>query len=50
MSYKPLALSASLENANQLNLQLTDPGWLPLRRLDDLVPDHGHLMHLFLVR
>ena len=31
------------------NLRITDPGWLPLRKLDDLVPDHGHLMHLFLV-
>jgi hypothetical protein len=24
-------------------------GWLTSRRLDDLVPDHGHLMHLFVV-
>jgi hypothetical protein len=29
---------------------LTDPGWLPTRHLDDLLPDHGHLMHLFVVR
>ena len=26
-----------------------DPGWLRSRRLDDFVPDHGHLMHLFVV-
>ena len=26
------------------------PGWLKWRRTDDLIPDHGHLMHLFLVR
>ena len=33
-----------------MELRLSDPGWLAMRRLDDLVPDHGHLMHLFLVR
>jgi hypothetical protein len=48
--YKPLGISASLEGANQLEVRLRDPGWLPIRRLDDIIPDHGHLMHLFLVR
>jgi hypothetical protein len=43
--FKPLQISLS----NGI-VRLTDPGWLPLRKLDDLVPDHGHLMHLFLVR
>jgi hypothetical protein len=33
-----------------LALTLTDPGWLKARRLDDLLPDHGHLMHLFAVK
>lgn len=47
--YKPLAASASIDGG-QLDLRISDPGWLPLRKLDDLVPDHGHLMHLFLVR
>ncbi len=47
--YKPLDLAAILQG-NQLHLQLHDPGWLKLRQLDDLVPDHGHLMHLFMVR
>ena len=47
--YKPLAASASIDGST-LNLRISDPGWLPLRKLDDLVPDHGHLMHLFLVR
>jgi len=28
---------------------LRDPGWLPTRRLDDFVDDHGHPMHLFIV-
>ena len=47
--YKPLDLAGILQG-NQLHLQLHDPGWLKLRVLDDLAPDHGHLMHLFLVR
>ena len=29
--------------------ELRDPGWIASRRLDDFVPDHGHLMHLFIV-
>ena len=58
--YRPLALaaainapnaqSASLPSGRRLSLTLTDPGWLPTRHLDDLLPDHGHLMHLFAVR
>ncbi len=48
--YKPLGFVASLEGGNRLDLRITDPGWLNLRRLDDIVPDHGHLMHLFLIR
>jgi hypothetical protein len=28
---------------------LRDPGWISLRRTDDFVADHGHLMHLFIV-
>ncbi|MDQ6664602.1 MAG: hypothetical protein M3Z23_09440, partial [Acidobacteriota bacterium] len=30
--------------------QLKDPGWFTFRRLDDLIPDHNHLMHLFAIR
>ena len=30
-------------------LQLDDPGWLN-RRTDDLLPDHNHLMHLYVIR
>jgi hypothetical protein len=48
--FKPLQLSAMLDRPDHMLLRLTDPGWLPLRKLDDLIPDHGHLMHLFLVR
>jgi hypothetical protein len=48
--FKPLGITVSLDGAGHMELRVTDPGWLPLRKLDDLVPDHGHLMHLFLVR
>jgi hypothetical protein len=47
--YKPLAMEATLADG-KLRLDLRDPGWLASRRLDDLVPDHDHLMHLFAVR
>ncbi|HUI79489.1 MAG TPA: hypothetical protein VLY24_16305 [Bryobacteraceae bacterium] len=47
--FKPLQLKASVENGNRLALTLEDPGWLN-RRTDDLLPDHGHLMHLYLIR
>ena len=30
-------------------LTLTDPGWIGSRRVDDFVPDHGHVMHLFVL-
>ena len=46
--YKPLQMTPSLEGG-KLMLQLSDPGWLPTRRLDDFVPDHTHLMHLYLI-
>ena len=46
--YKPLALQPSLEGSRLL-LKLTDPGWLD-RGTEDLVPDHGHLMHLYVIR
>lgn len=48
--YKPLSLDAHVDGAGTLALQLQDPGWLRSRRVDDLVPDHGHFMHLFVVR
>jgi hypothetical protein len=46
--YKPLEASATLDGS-QLTLALRDPGWIPSRRTDDFVPDHDHLMHLFVV-
>ena len=46
--FKPLALRPSVEG-NRLTLALDNPGWLT-RRTDDLLPDHGHLMHLYAIR
>jgi hypothetical protein len=47
--YKPLRLKTELQTGNQLVLHLEDPGWLT-RKTDDLLPDHGHLMHLYVIR
>jgi hypothetical protein len=46
--FKPLALRPSVEGS-RMTLALEDPGWLG-RRTDDLLPDHGHLMHLYMLR
>jgi hypothetical protein len=46
--YKPLVLQPSIAG-NRMTLALQDPGWLT-RRTDDLLPDHGHLMHLYVIR
>jgi hypothetical protein len=46
--YRPLEAVPAVTQG-RLVLALRDPGWLRSRRLDDLVPDHGHPMHLFVV-
>jgi hypothetical protein len=46
--FKPLALNASVEGSRLL-LHLDNPKWLN-RSTGDLLPDHGHLMHLYLIR
>jgi hypothetical protein len=48
--YKPLEMSANLESGGVLDLKLRDPGWLIQRKLDDFIPDHDHLMHLYMIR
>lgn len=57
--YKPLQMSAVTDASGTLTLNLADPGWLKpppgrialfSRKMDDLVPDHGHLMHLYALR
>jgi hypothetical protein len=47
--YKPLQIEAKIDEG-LLSLELVDPGWLKMRRVDDLVPDHDHLMHLYMIR
>ncbi len=47
--YKPLIGTPTIEDGSRLKLALSDPGWIGSRRLDDFVPDHGHLMHLFVL-
>ncbi len=58
--YKPLTMIPQV-NAGTLTLTLRDPGWLDygsrafralpvVRTVDDLVPDHDHLMHLYVIR
>lgn len=48
--YKPLEMQASLAENNVLKLKLRDPGWLLWRKVDDFIPDHNHLMHLYAIR
>jgi hypothetical protein len=49
-TYKPLAMEPALGAGNVLDLKLRDPGWLQSRKLNDFVPDHDHLMHLYMIR
>jgi hypothetical protein len=48
--YKPLQMQVQLQPGNVLDLKLSDPGWIRQRKLDDFIPDHNHLMHLYMVR
>jgi hypothetical protein len=46
--FKPLQMSADV-SGSRLTLNLTDPGWRAWRKIDDLIPDHNHLMHLYAI-
>jgi hypothetical protein len=46
--FKPLQLKTTLVDGSRLAVHLEDPGWLN-RRTDDLLPDHNHLMHLYVI-
>ena len=47
--YRPIQMSATVENG-RLALQLEETGFfLRVSKLDDLIPDHGHLMHLYVI-
>jgi hypothetical protein len=45
--FKPLVMAPEVSGEGMLRLTLSDPGWIAPRRLEDFIPDHGHLMHLF---
>ena len=61
--YKPLNMRAELNGQSILKLHLSEPGWMQpaanatrfsrvlfVRKMDDLVVDHEHLMHLYAIR
>ncbi len=50
--FKPPKLSLTLIGGNRLDIQpsSSDKAWLKYKVMEQLVSDHGHLMHLFLVR
>lgn len=53
MIYKAPPMQAALVGTNQLQLKLGFSSWHDRRKelqLVNIIPDHGHLMHLFLVR
>ncbi len=50
--FKPPKLALTVVDGNRLAIRPspTDQAWLRYKVMDGIVPDHGHLMHLFLVR
>jgi len=50
--FKSPIAETRLENGNRLILTAKgqDPHWSKEVHLEDVIPDHGHLMHLFLIR
>jgi hypothetical protein len=51
--YKAPPVDISIVNGNELVLKMGSSPWHEQRKqmqLDAIIPDHGHLMHLFLVR
>jgi hypothetical protein len=52
MMYKAPPIEASLQNTNTLALKMGFSSWHDRRKdmlVDTIIPDHGHLMHLFLI-
>jgi hypothetical protein len=54
MIYKPPPMQAALTNQNTLALKLGFSAWHDRRKttmlMDKIIPDHGHLLHAFLLR
>jgi len=48
--YKPLNMSATVDPGGRLVLHLQDSGFiLRFNKMSDLLPDHGHLMHMYVI-
>src|SRR5271155_4617139 len=49
--FKPPEAETQLENGNRLVIRAKgqDPAWSKEVKMEDVIPDHNHLMHLFLV-
>ena len=47
--YQPAQISADVDG-ERLQIALSSPGLIRFRRFDDLVPDHGHPMHMYALR
>jgi hypothetical protein len=49
--FKPPLAETQLENGNRLVIRAKgqDPAWAKRVKIEDVIPDHNHLMHLFLV-
>jgi hypothetical protein len=49
--FKPPLAETNLENGNRLVIRPKgqDPGWSQYVKMEQVIPDHNHLMHLFLV-
>jgi hypothetical protein len=53
--YRPLQMTAGIVQTStapnaRLVLTLSNPAWSVPRKIDDFLPDHGHLMHLYMIR
>lgn len=48
--YKPIAMAASVESGDRLVLKLNNSNLLLPLQVDDFLPDHSHLMHLYVLR
>jgi hypothetical protein len=50
-AYKPPTAETELQNGNRLVIRAKgqDKRWSEEVKMEDVIPDHGHLMHLFLI-
>jgi len=48
--YKPMEMTAAVDPQGTLTLALKNPPWSVQHLLSDFIPDHGHLMHLYMIQ